>query len=120
MYYFFFLYSDDSILTDFYSNFAEGFTKSTFCFGSAFFSDPCNAKACDQANGDADCDPLEYERGCKALTTFFFESCADLNPEGTCRLSTRLLEVQTHRLGKGLGNKRGWSETIEEEDIPLN
>jgi len=41
--------------------------------------------------------------------------------DGTCQCvskscSTRLLEVQTRRLGKGLGTKRDWSVEIDEED----
>ena len=44
---------------------------------------------------------------------------------GTCtafskRTCSSLSDVQTRRLGKGLGKKRGWSETAEEENIPLN
>ena len=34
--------------------------------------------------------------------------------------STRLLEVQTRRLGKGLSTKRDWSVEIEEEDTPIS
>ena len=36
--------------------------------------------------------------------------------ECTKRCASRLLEVQTRRLGKGLGTKRDWS--VEEEDTP--
>ena len=41
---------------------------------------------------------------------------------GTCqcvkRCASRLLEIQTRRLGKGLGIKRDWSVEVEEEDTP--
>ena len=45
---------------------------------------------------------------------------------GTCQLfdgkrrAARLSEVQTRRLGKGLGTKRDWSVEVEEEDTALN
>ena len=99
---------------------AEGQTKTTICIGGAPLD--CT-RVCDQTNGFFDnpaCDPgdicgFEDPALCVEPTA---GSCL----EAAKRQCTPLSNVQTRRLGKGLGNGRDWleKENIEEEDTARN
>ena len=92
-----------------------------YCYPSETFIE-IGSVNCSESNACGDTDFPACSDGERCIRKPSVEDCIQQPTAGTCTCtkgcSTRLLEVQTRRLGRGLGTKRDWSIEVEEEDTP--